>query len=60
MMSVYYPTQVALPHRNVALVDEKMHLLTSYKECLLKNHKESEEESKRLRDALKALHGIVF
>ena len=52
MLSVYYPTRVQLRNGNVNLA-ERMKLLTSYKNCMIKGLKDNKKAAQQLREDLK-------
>ncbi|EFX66625.1 hypothetical protein DAPPUDRAFT_262816 [Daphnia pulex] len=51
MLCVYYPTKTTIAHANVE--EERMSLLTSYKDCMLNRFKKDKKEAKARKQALK-------
>lgn len=51
MLCVYYPTKTTIAHANVE--EERMWLLTSYKDCMLNRFKKDKKEAKARKQALK-------
>jgi hypothetical protein len=66
MLCVYYPTKTTVAHSNVE--EDRMSLLTSYKDCMLNRFKKDKKEAKDRKQALKdrlakginIIDGIVY
>ena len=51
MLCVYYPTKTTVAHSNVE--EDRMSLLTSYKDCILNRFRKDKKEAKDRKQALK-------
>lgn len=62
MLSIYVPVKNALRIDGNIDEEERMHILTSYKDCMLKSFKENVDKAKKMRENLKdaLLKGLIF